>query len=331
MKNRTRNIFFLLFLISIALNIFLYFGSDDQEIEEEEEKSFELYPTDHSSLDFPLTYDVDLPQFRTFSPLGNNILYADFVLKGTIADSFMRKYNTKLPQHIVKNIQEIVYFLNGYKIRFREGDSLTFFYDEKTGEILYLKYKNSSARTISEVYLFDAGNGAVYYTADGYALQPCITNGPFKGCPRVRFLYENSNLVPAFEVPANDEIHVPFLAKLMEFDQSRGFGGTMELIYSNYATRAFFRGLAEINPSLRKNALYKEKAVIGKSGYIFSDKKGGVIYYLRKHDNSIVSPFTFHHTEGHQLSEKSMLNFQILRNFYSKASEYAKNFEKSYF
>ena len=331
MKKHARKIFFLLFLVSVVFNIFLYFGSDDEEIEEEDEKPFELYPTDHSSLDFPLTYDVDLPQFRTFSPLGNNILYADFVLKGTIADSFMRKYNTKLPQHIVKNIQEIVYFLNGYKIRFREGDALTFFYDEKTGEILYLKYKNSSARTLSEVYLFDAGSGERYFTADGYELQPCITNGPFKGCPRVRFLYENSNLVPTFEVPVNDEIHLPFLAKLIEFDQSRGFGGSMELIYSNYATRAFFRGLAEINPGLRKNALYKEKAVVGRSGYIFSDKKSGVIYFLRKFDNSIVSPFVFHHTESRQMSEKSQLNFQIIRNFYSKASEYARNFEKSYF
>ena len=329
MKNRFAYISVL--IISVFLNVFLYLNQDSTPVEEEEEKPFELYPTDHSSLDFPLTYDVDLPQFRTFSPLGNNILYADFVLKGTIADSFMRKYNMKLPQQIVKNIQEIVYFLNGFKIRFREGDALTFFYDEKTGEILYLKYKNSSARTLSEVYLFDAGSGERYFTADGYELQPCITNGPFKGCPRVRFLYENSNLVPVFETPVNDDVHLPFLSKLMEFDQSRGFGGSMELIYSNYATRAFFRGLAEINPGLRKNALYKEKAVIGRSGYIFSDKKSGVIYYLRKFDNSIVSPFVFHHTESRQMSEKSQLNFQIIRNFYSKASEYARNFEKSYF
>ncbi len=329
MKNRFAYVSVL--LVSVFLNVFLYLNQDSTPAEEDEEKPFFLYPTDHSSLDFPLTYDVDLPQFRTFSPHGDNILFADFVIRGTIADSFARKYNTKLPQNIVKNIQEIVYFLNGYKIRFREGDALTFFYDEKTGEILYLKYKNSSVRSVSEVYLFDAGNGAFYYTADGYALQPCITNGPFKGCPKVRFVYENNILVPVFEVPANDEVHLPFLAKLMEFDQSRGFGGTMELIYSNYATRAFFRGLASINPGLRKNALYKEKAVIGRSGYIFSDKKSGVIYFLRKFDNTIVSPFVFHHTEGRQLSEKSMLNFQILRNFYSKASEYAKNFEKSYF
>ena len=331
MKRRIRRIFILLFIISVSLNIFLYLDSDEPQTEENDEKPFMLYPTDHSSLDFPLTYDADLPQFRSFSPEGENILFADFVLKGTIADSFMRKYNTKLSPHIVKNIQEIVYFLNGYKIRFREGDVLTFFYNEKNGEILYLKYRNLSARTLSEVYLFDAGNGSFYYTSDGYALQPCITNGPFKDCPRVRYVYENNNLVPVFEVPANDEVRLPFLAKLMEFDQSRGFGGTMELIYSNYATRAFFRGLGSINPSLKKNALYKEKAVIGRSGYIFSDKKGGVIYYLRKTDNSIVSPFVFHHTEGRQLSEKSMLNFQILRNFYSKASEYAKNFEREYF
>lgn len=329
MKNRIAYISVL--LVSVLLNVFLYLNQDSAPGEEDEEKPFFLYPTDHSSLDFPLSYDVDLPQFRTFSPHGDNILYADFVMKGTINDSFNRKYNAKLSQQIIENIQEIVYFLNGFKIRFREGDALTFFYNEETGEILYLKYKNSSARTLSEVYLFNAGSGEKYFTSDAYELQPCITNGPFEGCPQVRFLHENNNLVPTFETSVNEEIRLPFLAKLMEFDQSRGFGGTMELIYSNYATRAFFRGLASINPSLKKNALYKEKAVIGKSGYIFSDKKGGVIYYLRKSDNSIVSPFTFHHTEGRQLSEKSMLNFQILRNFYSKAAEYAKNFEKSYF
>lgn len=320
-----------MFVISVSLNIFLYLDSDEPQIEEDDEKPFMLYPTDHSSLDFPLSYDVDLPQFRTFSPNGDNILFADFVIKGTIADSFAKRYNTKLSQQIVKNIQEIVYFLNSFKIRFREGDSLTFFYDEKTERILYLKYKNSYARTVSEVYLFDAGNGAAYYTSDAYALQPCITNGPFNGCPQVRFVYENNNLVPVFEVTANEDVHLPFLAKLMEFDQSRGFGGTMELIYSNYATRAFFRGLASINPSLKKNSLYKENTVVGKSGYIFSDRKSGVIYYLRKSDNSIVSPFTFHHTEGRQISEKNMSNFQIMINFYSKASEYAKNFEKNYF
>lgn len=331
MKKYINKIFVILFVISVSANIYLYFDSDEPQTEEDDEKPYMLYPTDHSSLDFPLSYDVDLPQFRTFSPNGDNILFADFVLKGTIAESFTRKYNTKLSQQVVKNIQEIVYFLNGFKIRFREGDKLTFFYDETSEQILYLKYKNSAAKTVSEVYLFDAGNGESYYTSDGYALQPCITNGPFKGCPQARFIYENNNLVPIFEVAANEEIHLPFLAKLMEFDQSRGLGGTMELIYSNYATRAFFRGLASITPSLKKTALYKEKTVIGKSGYIFSDKKGGIIYYLRKSDNSIVSPFTFHHTEAGQMQEKSMLNFQIFRNFYSKAVEYANNFEKDYF
>ena len=156
MKKRIRNIFVLLFIISISINIFLYLNSDEPQVEEDEDKPFMLYPTDYSSLDFPLTYDVDLPQFRTFSPKGDNILYAEFVIRGTIADSFAKRYNRKLSQQIVKNIQEIVYFLNGFKIRFREGDALTFFYNEKTGEILYLKYKNSSVRTVSEVYLYDA-------------------------------------------------------------------------------------------------------------------------------------------------------------------------------
>lgn len=329
MKNRIAYISVL--LVSVLLNVFLYLNQDSAPGEEDEEKPFFLYPTDHSSLDFPLSYDVDLPQFRAFSPHGDNILYADFVMKGTINDSFNRKYNAKLSQQIIENIQEIVYFLNGFKIRFREGDALTFFYNEETGEILYLKYKNSSARTLSEVYLFNAGSGEKYFTSDAYELQPCITNGPFEGCPQVRFLHENNNLVPTFETSVNEEIRLPFLAKLMEFDQSRGFGGSMEFIYSNYATRAFFRGLAYINPELKKNALYKEKAVIGRSGYIFSDKKSGIIYYLRKFDNTIVSPFNFHHTESRQMPEKSQQNFQIIKNFYSKASEYARNFEREFF
>ena len=65
--------------------------SDEPETEEDDEKPFMLYPTDHSSLDFPLSYDVDLPQFRTFSPHGDSILYADFVMRGTIADSFAKR------------------------------------------------------------------------------------------------------------------------------------------------------------------------------------------------------------------------------------------------
>ena len=94
MKNRIAYISVL--LVSVLLNVFLYLNQDSAPGEEDEEKPFFLYPTDHSSLDFPLSYDVDLPQFRTFSPHGDNILYADFVMKGTINDSFNRKYNAKL-------------------------------------------------------------------------------------------------------------------------------------------------------------------------------------------------------------------------------------------
>ena len=194
-----------------------------------------------------------------------------------------------------------------------------------------MRFRDSLNRAVSDVYLFNSSNGQAYFKSNNYRLQPCIKNGPFVGCPEVRFVYENGGLVPLFNVPKGSAVRLPFLSKIVEFDQNRTMGGTLEVTYSNYATRAFFRGLMSVNQSLRKNELYRENATVGRSGYVFSDGGSGVVYYLRKSGNTVVSPFVFHHTDLEQIPAKDQLNFMIARNFYSKMLETAQKFEEKYY
>lgn len=327
---KLRPLIILCFLISLAFNVYLLTRESDAE-EDEGPRDFSLYPDDFSSLDVPISYDPEFPLFNTFSTEGDEILFADFSMKGTISESYERRYGSPLSKQLVKNVQEIVYFLNGYRLKFREGDKLTFFYEKKSGKIVYMRFRDSFNRAVSDVYLFNSSIGTAYFRDNNYRLQPCIKNGPFEGCPEVRFVYENGNLVPLFDVPKGSTVRLPFLSKIGEFDQNRAMGGTLEVTYSNYATRAFFRGLMSVSPSLRKNELYRENAAVGKSGYVFSDGGSGVIYYLRKSGNTVVSPFVFHHTEPEQIPSKDMLNFTITRNFYSKMLEAARKFEEKYY
>ena len=327
---KLRPLIILCFLISLGFNIYLLTRESDPE-EEDGPKEFSLYPDDFSSLDVPISYEPEFPVFNTFSSEGEEILFADFAMKGSIYESYERRYGSPISKQLVKNIQEIVYFLNGYKLKFREGDRLTFFYEKKSEKIVYMRFRDSLNRAVSDVYLFNSSNGQAYFKSNNYRLQPCIKNGPFEGCPEVRFVYENGGLVPLFNVPKGSAVRLPFLSKIVEFDQNRTMGGTLEVTYSNYATRAFFRGLMSVNQSLRKNELYRENATVGRSGYVFSDGGSGVVYYLRKSGNTVVSPFVFHHTELEQIPAKDQLNFTIVRNFYSKMLEAAQKFEEKYF
>jgi len=289
-----------------------------------------IYPDDISSIDTPFSYDPENPVYRSFSPDGDDIVYASFVLKGSIIESFERKYGTRISEKLIRNIQELVYFLNDYKIRFYQYDKLAFFYSVSDERILYLSFKSVLKKSISEVYLFNTIHGDRYLNFDNSYLQPCITNGPFNDCPDVRFLNENGVIVPVFDVKIRDSVRLPFLAKMIETGQTRRSGGEAEFIYSNYATKAVFKGFGSIN-NLRKNALYKKGAVIGKSGFILEDGKNGIVYYLRKKDNNPVSPFAFHHTEKILLEDKYQTNFQIVRNFYFWQLQNAKKFEKKYY
>lgn len=321
--------FVLITLFSIALNIYLY-TKDEKCVDESSKKELFIYPQDHSSLDYELSYDPVSPRYTNFSLDAENIIYSSFYLKGAIIESYRKKYDRQISEKLIKNIQEIVYFINDFKIRFSENDHLSFFYTADDEKIVYLRFRSSLKRSVTEVYLFETIHGLRYVTNDGEYLQPCMTNGPFSDCPDVRFLSESGTIVPVFDVRISQNVKLPFLAKLTSMEQTRNYGGEAEFIYSNYATRAVLKGLGSMS-KLKKNSLYKKDAVIGKSGFILEDGHSGIIYYLRKKDNTPVSPFVFHHIEKLRLHENYQQNFMILRNFYSRQLNFAKDFEKQYY
>lgn len=326
---KIRIFFAVMVAASFILNIYFY-SQDEKFVDENIKGEVFLYPVDHSSLDYELSYDHQNPIYKSFSLDGDNVLFASFYLKGSIVDSFKRKYDRKISARLVRNIQEIVYFINDFKIRFSENDHVSFFYNEKDEKIVYLRFKSSVRKSVSEVYLFNTIHGQRYVSNNGDYLQPCMTNGPFSDCPDVRFLNENGTLVPVFDVKISQNINLPFLAKLINTDQSRNYGGEAEFIYSNYATRAVFKGLGSMN-RLKKNSLYKKDAVIGKSGFVLEDGQNGIVYFLRRKDNSPISPFVFHHIEKMTLHEKYQQNFTIVKSFYLRQLKFVKEFEKQYY
>ncbi|MGI6394266.1 MAG: hypothetical protein ACOX2F_05995 [bacterium] len=327
---KSRLLLTLLIAISLSINAFFFLKKESSSHQISEQEFF-LYPQDYSPIDLEFSHDPIQPQYINFSIGGEKIVFVSLILKGSIIDSFGRKYDKKISDKLIKNIQEIAYFLNDYKVWFSERDSIMFFYTEKEEKIVYFRFRNSVKRTLSDIYLFETVEGKKYYSSDGSYLQPCITNGPFEGCPEVRFVSEGNTILPVFDVNKYQNIKFPFLAKIMGIDYSRSYGGEIETIYSNYATRAFFKGFGEINSRLKKNALYKKDAVIGKSGFVLQDGKSGIAYYLRKKENTPVSPFTFHHTEKKHLPEKYNTNFQIVKSFYARQLEFGLKFEKQYY
>ncbi|HNW82917.1 MAG TPA: hypothetical protein PKG52_08515 [bacterium] len=321
--------FFILLVVSLSLNIFWFSGKVDNKCLSEPEQVF-LYPVNESSLDYPISHDPESPRYTAYTLDGNSTVFLSFNVKGTIPESVEKKYGIKLPIEIIRNIQEIVYFLNDYKIRFYEGDRISMFYRESDMKIVYLRFKSARRRSISEIFLFNTGNTEKYVTSDGSFLQPCITNGPFENCPEVRFITENDQLIPVFNMPVNRPVRLPFLAKYVSSTITKLSGGEAEFVYSNYAITAVFKGLGSLT-NLDKVALYKKDAVIGKSGYIMKDKDPGLIYYLRKKDNTIVSPYVFHHTEKVVISEKEMQNLSIMANFFSIQYELGHKFENKHY
>ncbi|HSW59893.1 MAG TPA: hypothetical protein VLJ60_03795 [bacterium] len=323
---------FITFIVaaSVMMNIY-YFIRDEKCVQEVVSEEVFMYPADHSSIDFELSYDPENPQYRNFSLEGDSMIFANFYLKGSMIDSYNRKYDKRLSDKLIRNIQEIVYFLNDYKIWFNERDRITLFYNEKDEKIIYLRFRNAVKKTLSDVYLFETIDGERYVNSDDSFLQPCISNGPFEGCPDVRFINEDNTLVPVFDVRMYQNVKLPFLAKLTNVDHSRNTGGELEFVYSNYAVKAFFKGMGYINDKLKKNSLYKKDAVIGKSGFVLQDGSSGVIYFLRKNENTPVSPFLFHHIERKYLPEKYNRNFQIVKSFYARQLEFGLQFEKQYY
>ncbi|HRZ80040.1 MAG TPA: hypothetical protein P5044_08535 [bacterium] len=323
---------FLLFIVlaaSVALNVYLFSLKRAQSCPDVPEQVL-IYPSDHSSLDFPVSHDPESPKYTGYTLDNNSTVFLSFNIKGTIPESVEKKYGMRLPMDIIRNIQEIVYFLNDYKIRFYEGDRISLFYRENDMKIVYLRFKSLRMRSVSEVFLFRTGGTEKYVSADGSLLQPCITNGPFDGCPQVRFVSDGDQLTPVFDVPVDSPVRLPFLAKYISSTSTKLWGGEAEFEYSNYAVKAFFKGFGSLS-NLNKVALYKKDAVIGRAGYIVKDREPGLVYYLRKKDGTLVSPYVFHHTEKTVISEKEMQNLAITVNFFSIHYELGQKFEMKYY
>lgn len=326
---KTKIILIIILILSLTANVMLFL-SEKNDVVCSEPEQINIYSEYESSLDYPLSHDPQNPIYTGYTLDGDATEFLSFNIKGTIPESVDKKYRKKLPVEIIRNIQEIVYFLNDYRIIFYEGDRLSFFYRESDRKIVYLRFKSLRKKSVSEVFLFKTGNDEKYVTSDGSFLQPCITNGPFDGCPQVRFITENDQLVPVFGVPVNQPVKLPFLAKYVTSSNTKMSGGEAEFVYSNYAVRAFFKGMGNLT-NLNKVALYKKDAIIGRSGYIVKDKESGLIYYLKKSDNSVVSPYIFHHTEKTDISQKEMQNLSILVNFFSIHYELGSKFELKYY
>lgn len=61
------------------------------------------------------------------------------------------------------------------------------------------------------------------------------------------------------------------------------------------------------------------------------DGKSGVVYFLRKKDNTVISPYIFHHIENTNIDEKDMQNLAINVSFFSIHYEKGYNFELKYY
>ena len=114
---------FMVFAASVALNVYLFSLKRAQTCPDVPGKVL-IYPSDHSSLDFPVSHDPESPKYSVYTLDNNSTVFLSFNIKGTIPESVEKKYGMRLPMDIIRNIQEIVYFLNDYKIRFYEFDRI---------------------------------------------------------------------------------------------------------------------------------------------------------------------------------------------------------------
>jgi len=317
-------------VVSVFLNFYLFFRKNDAGVINDSNECF-VVQDDISSIDNAITPHEDFPKFRSYSISGEVTKFLDFYIRGTISGSVKNKYDIEIPLSFIRNIQEIVYFFNDYRILFSEGDRISLFYRLSDGKIVYLRFENGRRKSVHETFLFNSKGKEVYVTSDGFHLQPCITNGPFNDCPQVSFVTEQNSLVPLFEMDDTRNIRLPFLAKLIGTSNTSSMGGEVEVIYSNHLVRGVFKGLSFINSNLRKDALYKPDFVIGKGGYPLQGGKKGVIYYLRRRDNTPLSPFSFHHTEKIEVESERRPNLVIASNFYTRWFQSGINFERKHY
>lgn len=329
---KIKYLFWVLFLASLFVNFyFVIFDSDNDKASQVLEKTGSIYPDSYSSFEHNISFEPEYPVYSGYTTEGDETEFLNFRLEGTIVNSVKKKYDMKVSRKLVRNIQEIVYFMNNFKIRFSRGDRISLIYRKKDSKIVFLRFKSALKRSVHEVFLFNDGSEEQYITSAYEYLQPCITNGPFEGCPQVTFVTDGKFLVPVFNTGFNEKIRIPFLAKLINTSDSYRKGGEMMFAYSNFATKAVFKGFAKVNTSLKKNTLYHKGVFIGESGFIVNSIQKGIIYYLKKGENRVVSPFIFHHTEPVSVDKNQKINIRITRSFYRDQYKVGIEFETDYY
>ncbi len=323
----------LLLLFSLSINVFLLVNRDDSPQKQNDCLSFVPENDAEISLfDRPESVDYDTIQYDTFSLQGDRMLFLSFRLHGTIAESIKRKYHMPVSIRLVRNIQNIVYFFNGFSLDFRRGDTISLYYRPEDEVITYMRYKNRRKRIVAEAVLFDDGSGERYFSTEGNYLVPCLENGPFSGCPNALLTKDSRGIVPRFMLPPMSAIRLPFMAKIRELELSRQAGGKVEVMYSNFMKRGIFKEFASLVPSIKKGHIYKKGVVIGHSGYRKNARgEDGFVYYIVNGDGRVYSPFRFHHISYRSVKDEWKSNFDIAVHYYRRAYRRAKKFEKYFF
>lgn len=311
MKNKLLIVFL---AVSLAANGYLWNKFVIKKTAEKEESCF-IYPQDQSSIDFPATVIPPKPVFTGYSINGQRIFFLDIFVRGDLLNSVKNKYDIKISEDLVRNIQYLIYFFSEYKIIFNDKDRISLYYRENDKKIVYLRYKSRVDRSIHEGFLTETPSGEAYINANGEYITPCIKNGPFEGCPDIVFEKAKDLLMPVFLLGQVSRVKIPFDGKITALSDNTATGGNIEVTYSEYKIKGNYQYLGRIS-KVTSGKRYKKGTELGYSGYKKYNNLDGVAYFLKNNEGAVISPFVFHHTEKKQLAESLKTNFSILVNFY---------------
>ncbi|HOW51692.1 MAG TPA: hypothetical protein PLV42_06575 [bacterium] len=323
--------------IILALSILanLLFGGwllfFDEEVEEVETAECRLYPESECAADFPASLRDRVPLFHAYSIRGDQTVFLDFSLKGTISESIQAKYDREVSTDIVRNIQMLVYFFLDYQVRLGKNDRIALFYRPEDNRITYLRLRSRAYNAVFEAFLYEKDGVETYVTIDGSILPPCLKNGPFVDCPDVRLEKKQEVLVPIFLLPQNGEVRFPFDAWVLKITDFSKTGGSVQVTFPDQGLVGFFEYLGTVSPQIKEGRRYRKGTVVGTGGFAKRGEMDGVRYYLERRDGTSVSPFFFHHTYLRLIPSEEKTNFTITQNFYRNWHKQGQEFEKQYY
>ncbi len=325
-----RLIVFLLFALSISFNFYSFIKKDSVTIKTEPENCY-IYPINASSYEFPVSMAEKFSPFDAFSIDGDEILFYSVEFHSLIAEDIEKKYGIRLDDSVVRNLQQLVFFFNDFQLKFKEGDTISFFVRKKDNKIVYARLVSNSKKSLFEAFLTGRNSGENYINADGYYLSPCMKNGPFKECAGMSFEKQGKVLIPVFSMKHFSQVSLPFAGKIVDVSQNKISGGSVEVFFPDYGISAVFQYLGAVSEKIAKDKTLSSGTIIGVSGYKNNGATDSLIYYLKRRDGTMVSPFIFHHIEKYSISDDKKLNASIMVNFYRKWLEKGVSFEKQFY